>query len=349
MLAAYKVLGFSSAALSYYSTIVKSFVPVFSMLSIGDHLSRQQKKAIILVIVVSICYTLLDNVRIFFQYGAYRFSRLFQTERFTSNAVNTAYVYGLLFFGGMLFVFCRTAKEKKLGIGALALSIVTVLFDVLIAQRMIALILAFFMYSLLFIYSKRNNGARSTYVFIVLALFVVLLLYYDPILDWLSSLIGLRRITIRIDQIRALLSSESTLEAGGSLTGRFKLIMQSVSTAFSSVFNLIFGAGDHRSNNELIGNHSHFVDEFARYGLLGSIIWITMLVQMLRQMSKAALKGTNQRLKSELTIIQLTYILRGFLGSIFEATISIQMFIFIPLVFSLLEERDEAARPFIGR
>lgn len=339
ILAVYKMLKVSSAAFSYYSTTVKSFVFVIAMTGLIEHMSKRQKKAIIFVVIASICFTLFDNMRIFFLYGATRFTRLFQTERFSTNAINTAYVYALLLFSGALFVVYSTTSKRALRISALALSVATVVFNTIIAQRATALVLALFMFPLLIINRKKNSWKKILSIGITLALFAVLLFFYDPLLDWLDNLIDSRRISVRLNQIRLIMANENISEAGGSVQGRYNLILRSLETTFSSVRRFVFGAGDHRNDYTIIGNHSHFVDELARYGLVGMLVWIPMVWNMLAEMRRVSLIGNDSVLRGELIALQLTYLIRGFLGGIFEASISIQMFIFIPLIFNLLEEQ----------
>ena len=170
-------------------------------------------------------------------------------------------------------------------------------------------------------------------------LFAVFLFFYDPLLDWLDNLINSRRISVRLNQIRLIMANESISEAGGSVQERYNLILRSLETTFSSVRRFVLGAGDHRNDYTIIGNHSHFVDELARYGLVGMLVWIPMVWNMLAEMRRVSLKGNDSVLRGELIVLQLTYLIRGFLGGIFEASISIQMFIFIPLIFNLLEEQ----------
>lgn len=338
LLTVYKAAGLSDAALSYYSTTVKFYFFLVAMLGISEYLSDEQKKFLLAVIVLTVLLVLFDNIRLYMQYGPARYVSLFQKERFATNSVNTAFVASLVFFSGALFSCFLYLKNRTLRLVSLGISGFCLLFIAVIAQRASILALALVMFPLLIMYNTKSNRGRIVlWVLGILLLFVVII-DYRQVLDTIDQMVGSRRMSLRIAQIRNLLSSGNISEAGGSLTARYRLIHRSVSTFFSSPLTFLVGAGDHRADYSVIGNHSYFFDELARYGTAGAFIWIPMMIMYLKQMVKRAEVNDNYKLKALLFVLIFILVARSFIGGLLDATMAIQVFVFIPLLFSLLQK-----------
>ena len=334
----YLVLHISSAALSYYSTTVRFFVFMLAMLMLLDHLSDRQKVFLLIVVFLTVGYTLVDNVRLFLRYGAVQYVSLFQRERFTSNSINTQFTTALMLFSGVLLSCYLNITHKLLKFGSFMLFLFFTAFNVIIAQRVTNVALSVLMISLLLLFNSKRSGGRVVLLLFVIAVLFFAMMNIDAVLNYLEQITSSVRIAKRINQIRVYLQSGELSEAGGSLNTRYNLIMQSLKTWSSSFENVVFGVGDHRLNNNLIGNHSHFIDELARYGLVGMIVIIPMMISVIRQVKETAGITHSVRLKRHLSVILSVFIVRGFLGGIFEATIGIQLFIVIPIVFSLMDQ-----------
>lgn len=335
-IAIFKVLHISSAALSYYSTTVKFLFIYIAFLAIYRHLTSGQKKYLLYLTTGIIMCVLLDNFRLYVQYGPSRYVYLFRDERFTSNGVNTVYVSALLLMAGTYFVGFLKNKRKVFKYLSLVLAVLLTAFSVGIAQRTIILLLSLIMFPLLMIFSnaqKTRNIVIET--FIAIFFVMVLTINYRVILNWIGDLSGSARVQKRVEQALTIIS-KGIENSGGSGEARVTYMLRSIKTMFSSIVSFTFGSGDHRSSYDIIGNHSQILDEFARYGFFGGTIMVTMV----RSFYKCIIRNTGlhkcEDLCTQFQIIFLMFVLRGFLGNIFEPTISIQLFIIVPSIFDLL-------------
>lgn len=340
MLGMYRVLRISDASLAHYSTIVRYYFMFAAMLGISEYLTPKQKKTLLIVTALAIGLTMLTNMRLFLSVGASRFSSLFRRKRFTTNAVQTAYVSALMLLEGILFVVFLHRKRGFLKYAALACSILCLLFDTFVAQRMITLALSVLMYPLLLLYNARRTRGSVAFRIILFAVIVLFLLNASAILSLLEQTVGSHRLSIRISQIRQFLEAKNLQEIRGSLASRLSLMWQSVQSWLSSRRSFFLGVGDHRADNTIIGNHSHFLDELGRYGLVGALIWIPLFHACWRQIILSADAGGNTRLTQQARVLFFVFLLRGMVGSILEVTIGIQMFMVLPLTFSLLAARE---------
>ena len=342
ILLVYKVLAVSSADLAYYSTTAKFLFFLLAMLIIGENLSQGQKRFIIATTVLSMLFTTFDNIRLYMQYGAYTFVHLFQWERFTTNSVNTTYVSSMLFMSGILLIVLLHTKDKLLKIGAAAVILLDLVFIAVIAQRMIILGLAVILLPLILLCNNEDSGNRIIIIFLLFMVVAIVLLNAVTVIDLLDKIIGSSRLHVRFEQIKAFLSSKEILEVGGTSTARVNLYLTSIRTWFSSPAKVFFGAGDHRITNLIIGNHSDLIDECARYGLLGMLIWIPMICCYMKWILSNSKAKKRTPLMWQMKAILMVYLLNALLSDVYEATVGIQIFIMLPVVVSLIRERENA-------
>ncbi len=343
LLLAYKLLSVSSAELAYYSTTVKFFFFFLTMLITAEHLTRRQKLFLVAVILMSMLFTLFDNIRLFRQYGASVFVHLFQWERFTTNSVNTTYVSSILFLSGILFVVFLHTKKPLLKIGTVLFIAFNLLFIARIAQRMIILGLAIFMLPLIALFHQKNTGKRLLITLFIIIALLLLFANFIPVIDLLDRIVHSPRLHLRFEQIKVFLLTKTT-EEDGTMAARLELHLQSVKTWFSSVGHFLFGAGDHRETNEIIGNHSDYIDDCARYGLLGMLIWLPMTWSMMRQILSCSGVRRKTPLMRQMLVILLIFVLNAIVSSVYEATVGIQIFILMPVIFSLIQEKEDSRR-----
>ncbi len=338
----YKVLKISSSGLSYYSTTVKFLLIALILIVYYDILSPKQKYFLLNLTVVAIIVNIIENVRLYFQYGAFRFVYLFQKRRFTTNSVNTVYVTAVFFFAAALFIYFLHADKKKPAKWiSLILSFLMFFFCVAIAQRTIILLLGMIMFPLLIVANAKNKRQ----FFIILATFTVIIvllwLFYKDILTGFAKLTRSSRIQTRVDQLISYLSSGGSEAFEGSGAARMDRIMTSVHTWLSSPVKFFFGAGDHRGSYDIIGNHSQIVDEFAKYGLVGGLVMLYMIWLYFKHIAKSVKTVISNPLFRQLLIILFIIIVRACIGGIFEPVMGIQMFLIIPFIFEILEKRKE--------
>ena len=342
MIMAYKLLKVSSSDISYYSTTVKFFFFLAAMLIAVGHMTRRQKYLIVAAVLISMLYTVFDNVRLFMQYGSTRFIHLFQNERFTTNSVNTTFVSSQMFFLGIFFtVFLRTGR-KSLKLASAAMVVLNLVFIATMAQRMIIFGLSLVMLPFIALCNREFTKKRIIVTLFFASVLLLLLINFNGVLDILDQIIDSPRLHLRFEQLKTFFSREEAGDPGGSMSARLDLYLRSITTWFSSPGRFLLGAGDHRPMYDIIGNHSCYMDECARYGLFGMLIWIPMTLSYMKQIGTCAGIRKGSTLMRQIRVILLTYIANAVLSAVYEATVGIQIFVLLPVVFSLIQEKNES-------
>lgn len=210
-----------------------------------------------------------------------------------------------------------------------------------VLQKATNIVLALLSMVLIYIFSRINNRRKSVFI-IVFASIVLLSIYFSGILfealDWLSENVE-GRMESRIRSLAILLATGDSMEAGGSVAERSELMWRSWNTFIKHFF---FGAGDHRGENPLIGNHSELVDNLARYGIIGATILWGLLKNQFLFLKRGITKFGNQQLYMQISIVYGLYIFRNFYGSAFSATISVVMFVFFPITISYILDNKKS-------
>jgi len=341
LITAYKVLGISTAELYYYFNTVQFFFFLVASVSMIHSLTRRQMKFLLAIAIISIVFTMFHNVVLFLQHGAARYVVLFQEDKYAYNAVDTPFTGAILLLSGTSFICFLHEKKKLLKLALLLLSIFGIYFCVVITQRMIILVLALLMYPLLVFFNTKHKVNRYILFFLAMIVVAVVLLNFKSILLGMAKVIESERILKRINQIIRFVETRDIQAAGGSLTVRFELIFTSWKTFTTSTVNFFLGAGDHRVNNLVIGNHSQLIDELARYGIVGAAIFYPLVNRFLKFVKKACAVKSRTVLNRQVGVLILIFVLRGFLGTVFAAPIGIQMFLVLPLMLDLLQTRAE--------
>lgn len=342
MTAVYKVLGISAAELYYIFNTIQFLFFTVAALTVFYSLTKRQMKFLLGVSLISILYTMIDNVILFVRHGAAAYVKLFQLHKYDYNAVDTPFSGAILLLAGVCFICFLHEKRKWLKVGLLALSVFGIYFCVAITQRTIILVLAVLMYPMLIFFHTKHKLNRYILFFFVLVIAVVALLNYKPLLLWMGEMLGSARVSKRINQIIVFMETMDIRASGGSLTVRYELISTSWRTFTASARSFLLGVGEHRATDLIVGNHSQFIDELARYGIVGSAMVWTMLCSGFRFVKKAAGTVTGTVLNRQLGVMIFIFILRGFLGAVFAAPIGIQLFLVMPLMLRLLQG-DSAA------
>lgn len=338
MLAIYKIFSISSADLAYYSTTVKFFFFLVAMLIVVEHMTKTQMTYILGVILSSMLFTVIDNIRLYLMYGPSVYVHLFQWERFTTNSVNTTFVSSMLFACGALLIAFFNTRNKLIKCGSIAFIVLSLYFIARIAQRMIIFGLAIIMLPLIMLYNEKYSFKRICITLVFVACALLLLINFEWIISKIDGVIRSERLHLRFEQLKILFSTKNAREAGGTLSARVELFLRSINTWFSSFGTFLFGAGDHRITNDIIGNHSDYIDDCARYGLLGMMIWIPFTVSYMKSIIKCSSVKKSSPLSRQIKVIICIFILNALLSDVYEATVGIQMFLMIPIVCSLIRQ-----------
>lgn len=327
----YNFAGLSDASLTSYFQTMKYFWCMIMILPVQAYLTRKQEKILLTVSISAMLLAVLYNVYVYVRMGSAYNVRLFASQD-VMGVLDTQYISGVMLFCGFCFICWYHEKNKQYKRLLMAMLIFCVAFEVIIAQRGIILCMLILMFPVLFYFGQEKKNSRLILLMVALAACVVVLVLYRPILLWLMEVCGSERLADRIGQVLILLETGSTDDAGGSLSARYDLIMTSLRTFTDSPVQFILGAGDHRENNLIIGNHSRFIDTLGRYGLIGAVVLFTVMTLMLRRLKAMSSVRKNTVLYYQFTVVVIFFLFRGLLGEVFDPSIGVQMFIVAPLL-----------------
>lgn len=326
----YELLGISQSDSIYYFYTISFFFFIIAIPPIINDMTKQQKKIITATVIISIVIAMISNHLLLLQYGD-MYIRLadFNTR---TNAVSTQYISALVLFCGILFVRLKYVKKHRLA--TIILLAYSSYFIIYVGQRMIATVLLFATLLLQVVYNGKRT-LRKYIIYTILVLIVaVLLMNYEIVLNAVADLIGNNRLTIRINQMLRAITTGDIQAAGGSLTVRYNLLMNSIHTFTDSFSNFLFGIGEHRNSNMQIGHHSQWADQLGKYGIFGTGLIIYVLVKSFKLCRKSFKLSKDNVLYAQYMILIIYFVIRGILGHVLYPYFSIQLFVFLPIVFS---------------
>ncbi len=318
------------------TNVVLFFFTFIPIVPIYRYLEQKHCVFIIRVCILTVFFTLAQNYALWVRMG-HRFTQQWYRISGILEVINTQYVTAIMLFSGVLFCMFLYKKGTKIRYFYLIMTALCFAFNCLVTQRLITVLLSLVMFFLL-ILANENGMKRKEYYFLFLAfLSLFMLLEYDVVLNIIADLINSERIRVRLNSISTLLRTmDLSMVARGSLTERLYLMGISVDTIFSSGTEFLFGVGD-KANNLIVGNHSFFIDEFAKFGIFGGILSCTVVLRMLNTAKEISSVVNRDSLYTLLCVLFLVMILRSFVGQILSPPIGVIMFIFAPLVFRMMK------------
>nr|AHF24543.1 hypothetical protein [uncultured bacterium Contig248] len=337
----YKLTGISTVSYSHIMTTVRAFLPFLCMLPLYRKLSRGQGYVLLAAILLSMAWTMIWNVHLKQVWG-YRYSLSLLTTEGVKGIANTQYVSAIMLLSGVLFAAFLRLPRRWFGWLCLLGAFLTVLFNIAVTQRAITLFLTIVMLGLLVLCNTRRKSARSVIAWMVLAILAfVMIIGYEQILTGLAELVGVKRLQSRINAVIKAIQLGSIKELGtGSMYKRVNLMNTSVKTFFSSAKNFFFGVGM-REKNTLVGNHSEFLDEFTRFGIFGGLLSIWTFVRMMKQTHVMAGVQPGTVTRRLMNVLFVTIFLRMLVGTVYEGSIGVVLFVFLPLLFREIRLREE--------
>lgn len=253
---------------------------------------------------------------------------------------DTSYIASLIFILWICIssFLCKFDTSKK----ALSiLSILILIYLLSINTRATSVIVLFMMIVLFFIsyFTYKKRKGVCFYIMGVFSLFAFFFLLVVPIISYAIELFsGNDILTERFVDLLSLSESGETSDTG-SLGQRLILAQTSLDTFTSSPSNFIFGIGENDrglSMSELvyggIGNHSEFIDCFARYGLIGGIITYISIIETM----KYTLRICPFKLKLYLLTLFIIFIIYGFLNNVFYPNIMVVIFGIVTVLVKLM-------------
>lgn len=343
MEAVYKVLRISSATVDYYFATIKFLFLLCAVLPVIRHLSKKQKWVLLLVCVITMTYTMIDNIILSQDYTANYFATLaVRPEGEKTNAPDTAFSTAAMLFSGTAVCWVSGVRKKWYRFAGLILALLAFYFLLTAGQRGIVFILTLVMLALFCTNTKKN--VRNSWFWNAVGIVLVLVFFisgiYKTLLYWIVDTLGAERLHERVDSIVMLLESRNIDAMDGSMVKRMQLILRSLQTATSSFGRFLFGVGDHRDSVELIGNHSQFIDMIARYGICGIAIFVLMLSCVYKAVLRMSEVQNSRWLMQRIKVLLFVVTLRGLLGNVMIGSIGVQLFVLIPIGFSFIAAQE---------
>lgn len=329
---AYEFLGKSHLSLVYYYYTISFLFFAFAVSPTLSKMDRHEQNILLTAAMGSLLYAMFDNLRLRLQYGT-RYIGLGDIVTGT-NAISTQYFSAIVLIAGVMLT--ESLFSKKHRILSLLMFIATVLFEVFVGQRTIAiLLLAIMIVFQLLVLQKRSLGAYVLTVIIILAV-VLVVVNAESALLWISGVLNNERISNRISQLLYVIRVREIQGAGGSLEVRFNLIMNSIRTFLKSPGAFLVGVGDNRNTNLIIGHHSQWVDQTAKYGVIGSLLLFASLKSCFRAL-RSTMSLEDMSLKKHFMIFEIYFIVRGLLGYVMYPYFGIALFVVIPIILMRLD------------
>ena len=232
----------------------------------------------------------------------------------------------MFFASGCLLWFFYDNKlfHKLLSIIGIALSLYVIF---AIQQRAINAICSVIMLVAIFLVNNKSKKKLLTFGFLFIVLLLILYLSgtYISIMDFLIESIPSVRLSERIADVKDFLMT-GDLFAHDRFSGRSDLLSVSISSWLKDPISFLFGVGDHRGNNTVIGNHSEFIDLLARYGLFGEILYVVTTFLFVGFLLSFCRNYT--RVRPQIWIISGIFVFRNIVGivSVYEVAIPLLLF-----------------------
>ena len=242
------------------------------------------------------------------------------------------FIYSLVFMCIVIlgcFVDGTIKKNKVLWILILGLLLITI-FE---ASFMIAIILLAAI-SLLIIF-KVNKFSHFLFLFLLMAIFIELCLpFISDGLIFLANSVESQSMSMRFNELNQFIIDGN---AGGTVDmgGRFNLYMISIKSFLSSPLIGVGGAYGYITFG--IGGHSAFLDEIAKYGILGSA---SLFIGLIENM-KYIYKKFDKKQKNIYMKCIVAFFILGFTNTILFVPIIVVVFFVVPGLLIYLRDYNE--------
>lgn len=235
-------------------------------------------------------------------------------------------MYGLVIFVGSLTAILRTKITRKARFKLTMLLMLSSL-TLFKSNLVTSLILGIFSIFLNYLLMSKNLTIKkilvsTTLIFIVLVRDTVAQLFF-ALSRWDKLYWSTQN---KIAAIGNLLIKSDNIDTLGS---RWDLAQQSINSFFS---NPIFGVNYSDYGQGVIGMHSQWADDLARFGLFGFLFVLVVGLLMYLEMIRAA---SNHLDYTSVKAAWLTYIVLGFLNPNMMGALLIIMFVIAPFISSI--------------
>lgn len=245
----------------------------------------------------------------------------------------------IMLISGISLIFFLHVKHFWFRIISLCLLVLTIYVNVFIFQRGTNFIFSVVEIALIFVFCLKNKiMVRLFSAIVIIFAFVVyasdsLVLFFE----WLADVSPSDRLADRFMAISYAIQYEDISAGGGSLSARDRLIGVSWNTFTSNFINFLFGAGEHLSDNTIIGHHSMIIDTLASYGILGGVLFFIYFKKQYQLLMSNIDKKTDWAFYWQCSVVYVIYLLRNFYGSCATANVNILLMLFFPLTIRIIQ------------
>lgn len=245
----------------------------------------------------------------------------------------------LMILSGICLIAANQVKSLFSRFIFVSIILLSVYINFFILQRGINAVLSLFLFVLILSLNIKN-------IFLVKLIFVTTIIFalilfmtdiYIDFFDWMANVIPSERLSIRIKAISLSIQYIDVDAGGGTLKARSELMEISWNTFTSGMQNFIFGAGGHKENNLIIGNHSFILDTLASYGIIGGIVFYIYFKKQIQFIMSYVNKKDNPVMYSQCIVVICIYIFRNYFGAMANANINFVMLLFFPLTIEMIK------------
>lgn len=157
--------------------------------------------------------------------------------------------------------------------------------------------------------------------------------------DWLADVVPSERLAKRFVVLSYFVQygDIAVVDGSGSFASRAELMTISWNTFTSNILHFFFGAGAHRNDNTIIGNHSFFLDTLASYGIICGVIVFIYFFRQYQIMTSDLDRRKYYKLFMQSSVVFLFYVFRNFYGFLVTAQVNFVILIYFPLLINFLK------------
>ena len=327
----YKFAGVSNSQWGNYMNQLFFFAPYFLLLLTVDGANKKQQKAAFYIIMVIALINIVDNI-----YLGIRYPNLIDTQLSFDEGELAAlnwgsssfYVFTLFFFNVCYFVYLNTKERTEKIIMLVAVGI-TMLYIIGFCGK--GSVVLFLLLSLFFQYYAQKAKSTRAFVTVFIALIVLYLIIIGVFKEEIIDLILVHSPNERVaSRLIGLIDENNQFGNTFSLVRREELYLLSINTWLANIKNFLFGIGDQRGIGMAdvlgIGQHSDFLDNLARYGLVGAI----PMVYFLKKAFSFIMSLFDKDYYLQILVVIGVFVLCGFTKNVFSPA-QATLFILLPL------------------
>ena len=334
---AYEILGISKCEYIYYYYTISFLFFAFIGPPLIEDMDKREEGFILASYFGSLLYIMYANLKLKQKYGS-AYVRLGDIYSASTNVISTQFISAIVLICGALLAHYLYSKKRRLA--TMIVLAVTVAFEIFVGQRMIAIILMAAMMAVQILTCQRKPGVKYLVVLLGIVVAAVILINIQPILLWVSDSMHNIRITRRVNQLLFLIRNRGIKGTGGSLEVRYNLIINSIHTFFSSPVHFLIGVGDSSTSNLLVGHHSQWIDQAAKYGIVGVVLLFVTLRACFRSVFRAMDLADYPQLRKQYVIFVSYFVLRGLIGAVLYPYFGMALFVILPIMIKRLKKES---------